>query len=74
MAYASSVGNAHSSQVPTVKKYDKWLKLTKMCVWPGSVTVARPHSRERLGRPSVGRFLGNRLKSCLRTLPSPAII
>ena len=29
--------------------------------------MPRPHSRERLGRPSVGRFLGNRLKSCLRT-------
>ena len=32
MAYASSVRNAHSSQVPTGKKSDKWLKLTKMCV------------------------------------------
>ena len=67
MAYASSVGNAHSSQVPTVKKSDKWLKLTKMCVLAGWGPVPRPHSRERLGRTSVGRFLGNRLKSCLRT-------
>ena len=38
-----------------------------MCDLAGSVTVPRPHSRERLGRPSEGRFLGNRLKSCLRT-------
>jgi hypothetical protein len=35
MAYASSVGNAHSSQAPTVKKSDKWLKLSKMCVLAG---------------------------------------
>jgi hypothetical protein len=28
----SSVGNAHSSQLPTGKKSDKWLKRTKMCV------------------------------------------
>ncbi len=33
MAYASSVGNAHSSQTPTVKK---WLKLSKMCVLAGA--------------------------------------
>ncbi len=35
MAYASSVSNAHSSQIPTVKKSDKWLKLTEMCVLTG---------------------------------------
>ncbi len=55
MAYASSVSNAHSSQGPTVKKSDKWLKRTKRCVLAGVAYRASA----ALGRAAGETFRGS---------------